>query len=87
MRRSPRPVWIGREILGRDPYFGRFGGTGCVREGFFSVLTRRRLRCTFTGVVDLQAAIKRSVADHDKRAALPMDEAAANIVDAVSRLL
>src|SRR3954452_20856346 len=38
-------------------------------EGFFSALTRRRLRRgTFTGVVDLQAAIKRSIAEHNQRA-------------------
>ncbi|KQO70645.1 IS630 family transposase [Methylobacterium sp. Leaf88] len=38
-------------------------------EGFFSVLSRRRLRRgTFTGIVDLQAAIKRYIAEHNQRA-------------------
>jgi transposase/transcriptional regulator with XRE-family HTH domain len=38
-------------------------------EGFFSTLTRRRLqRGTFTGVVDLQAAIKRYIAEHNRSA-------------------
>jgi transposase len=37
-------------------------------EGFFSALLRRRLRRgTFTGIVDLQAAIKRYIAEHNKR--------------------
>jgi transposase len=37
-------------------------------EGFFSALSRRRLRRgTFTGVVDLQAAIKRTIAEHNQR--------------------
>ena len=36
-------------------------------EGFFSALTRRRLqRGTFTGVVDLQAAINRYIAEHNQ---------------------
>ena len=35
-------------------------------EGFFAILTKRRLkRGVFTGVVDLQAAINRFVADHN----------------------
>jgi transposase len=35
-------------------------------EGFFSALTRRRLRRgDFTGLVDLQAAIKRYIAEHN----------------------
>ena len=35
-------------------------------EGFFSTLTRRRLRReTFTGLVDLQAAVKRYIAEHN----------------------
>ena len=35
-------------------------------EGFFAVLTKRRLkRGTFVGIVDLQAAINRYVADHN----------------------
>lgn len=35
-------------------------------EGFFAILTRRRLkRGVFKGVVDLQAAIKRFVVDHN----------------------
>jgi transposase len=38
-------------------------------EGFFSALTRRRLRRgSFTGVVDLQAAIRRYIAEHNRRA-------------------
>jgi transposase len=36
-------------------------------EGFFSALTRRRLRRgTFTGIVDLQAAIKRYIGEHNR---------------------
>ncbi len=35
-------------------------------EGFFAILTKRRLkRGTFVGIVDLQAAINRYVADHN----------------------
>ena len=35
-------------------------------EGFFAVLTKRRLkRGTFVGIVDLQAATNGSVADHN----------------------
>ncbi len=38
-------------------------------EGFFLALTRRRLRRgSFIGVVDLQAAIKRYIAEHNRRA-------------------
>src|SRR3954454_22141303 len=38
-------------------------------EGFFSALTRRRLRRgTFTGIVGLQATIKRYIAEHNQRA-------------------
>ncbi len=38
-------------------------------EGFFSALSRRRLRHgTFTGIVDLQTAIKRYIAEHNQRA-------------------
>jgi transposase len=57
-------------------------------EGFFSALTRRRLRRgTFTGVVDLQAAIKRYIADHNSRAQpFTWTKPAAQIVSAVSRL-
>ncbi|MFD0939054.1 IS630 family transposase, partial [Methylobacterium trifolii] len=37
-------------------------------EGFFSALSRRRLRRgTFTGIVDLQAAIKRYITEHNER--------------------
>ena len=37
-------------------------------EGFFAKLTRRRLkRGVFKGVVDLQAAINRFVADHNQQ--------------------
>jgi transposase len=37
-------------------------------EGFFSALSRRRLRRgTFTGIVDLQAAIKRYIAEHNQQ--------------------
>ncbi len=56
-------------------------------EGFFSALSRRRLRRgTFTGVVDLQAAIKRYIAEHNQspRPFLWTKPAAA-ILDAVSR--
>lgn len=35
-------------------------------EGFFSALTRRRLRRgVFTSVIDLQAAIKRYISEHN----------------------
>jgi transposase len=37
-------------------------------EGFFSALTRRRLkRGSFSGIVDLQAAINRYIAEHNDR--------------------
>ncbi len=37
-------------------------------EGFFAILTRRRLkRGVFKGVVDLQAAINRFVVDHNQQ--------------------
>jgi len=37
-------------------------------EGFFSILSRRRLkRGVYEGVVDLQAAINRFVADHNQQ--------------------
>lgn len=57
-------------------------------EGFFSALTRRRLRRgTFTGVVDLQAAIKRYIADHNSRARpFTWTKPAAQIVNAISRI-
>lgn len=45
-------------------------------EGFFSALTRRRLRRgSFTGVVDLQAAIKRHIAEHNRRQTFHLDKA------------
>ena len=57
-------------------------------EGFFSALTRRRLRRgTFTGIVDLQAAIKRYIAEHNQRARpFVWTKPAAQILSAVSRL-
>lgn len=37
-------------------------------EGFFSVLTQRRLkRGSFSGIVDLQAAINRYITEHNDR--------------------
>ena len=37
-------------------------------KGFFAILTKRRLkRGVFKGVVDLQAAINRFVADHNQQ--------------------
>jgi len=56
-------------------------------EGFFSALTRRRLRRgSFTGVVDLHAAINRYIAEHD-RCARPCvwTTPATDIIAAVSR--
>jgi transposase len=56
-------------------------------EGFFSALSRRRLRRgTFTGIVDLQAAIKRYIAEHN-RSARPFvwTKPAAAIFDALNR--
>ena len=57
-------------------------------EGFFSTLTRRRLRRgTFLGVVDLQAAIKRYIAEHNQSAKpFTWTKPAAAILDAVSRV-
>jgi transposase len=57
-------------------------------EGFFSTLTRRRLRRgTFTGIVDLQAAIKRYIAEHNQRAKpFIWTKPAAQILSAVSRV-
>lgn len=56
-------------------------------EGFFSALTRRRLRRgSFTGVVDLQAAIKRYIAEHSRRARpFVWTKPATDIIAAVSR--
>jgi transposase len=56
-------------------------------EGFFSALTRRRLRRgTFTGIVDLQAAINRYIAEHN-RSARPFiwTKPASAILNALSR--
>jgi transposase len=55
-------------------------------EGFFSALTRRRLRRgTFTGLVDLQVAIKRYIAEHNRRARpFVWTKPAAGILAAVS---
>src|ERR1700712_1280159 len=56
-------------------------------EGFFSTLTRRRLRRgTFSGIVDLQAAIKRYIAEHN-RCPRPFvwTKPAAAIFDALNR--
>ena len=57
-------------------------------EDFFSALTRRRLRRgTFTGIVDLQAAIKRYTAAHNSCARpFTWTKPAADIVSAVSTL-
>ncbi len=57
-------------------------------EGFFSALTRRRLRRgTFTGIVDLQAAIKRYIAEHNRRAKpFVWTKPAAQILSAISRV-
>lgn len=57
-------------------------------EGFFSALTRRRLRRgSFVGVIDLQAAIKRYIAEHNGRARpFTWTKPAAEIITAVSRL-
>jgi transposase len=56
-------------------------------EGFFSALSRRRLRRgSFTGVVNLQAAIKRHIAEHNRRAKpFISTKPAADILAAVSR--
>ena len=56
-------------------------------EGFFSALTRRRLRRgSFTGVVDLQAAIKRYIAEHNQRARpFVWTKPATDILEAVGR--
>jgi len=56
-------------------------------EGFFSALTRRSLRRgSFTGVVDLQAAIKRYNAEHNQRARpFVWTKLATDILAAVSR--
>jgi len=60
-----------REWLGRNPRFTfHFTPTSCswlnAVEGFFAILTKRRLkRGVFTSVVDLQAAINRFVAEHN----------------------
>ena len=56
-------------------------------EGFFSALTRRRLRRgSFNGVVDLQAAIKRYIAEHNRRARpFVWTKPATDILAAVSR--
>ena len=57
-------------------------------EGFFSTLTRRRLRRgTFRGLVDLQGAIKRYITEHNESAKpFTWTKPAAAILDAVSRV-
>jgi transposase len=56
-------------------------------EGFFSALTRRRLRRgSFTSVVDLQAAIERYIAEHNRRARpVVWNKPVTDILAAVSR--
>ncbi|MCJ2021882.1 IS630 family transposase, partial [Methylobacterium sp. E-065] len=56
-------------------------------DSFYSALTRRLLRRgSFTGVVDLQAAIKRYVAEHNRRARpFVWNKPATDILAAVSR--
>ncbi|SEH88754.1 DDE superfamily endonuclease [Methylobacterium sp. 275MFSha3.1] len=56
-------------------------------EGFCSALTRRRLRRgSFTGVVDLQAAIKRYIAEHNRCAGpFVWTKPATDIIAAVSQ--
>lgn len=55
-------------------------------EGFFSALTRRRLkRGSFSGIVDLQAAINRYIAEHnDRPEPFVWTKPAAAILDAVN---
>jgi transposase len=61
------------EWLGRHPRWSfHFTPTSAswlnAVEGFFAILTKRRLkRGFFKGVVDLQAAINRFVADHNQQ--------------------
>lgn len=56
-------------------------------EGFFSARTRRRLqRGTFTGIVDLQAAINRYITEHNRRPGpFVWIKPASAIFDALSR--
>ena len=56
-------------------------------EGFFSTLTRRRLRRgTFTGIVDLQVAIKRYIGEHNQSPRpFVWTKPAAAIFDALNR--
>jgi hypothetical protein len=63
------------------------GGRQC-RCNFFSALTRRRLRRgTFSGIVDLQAAINRYIVEHNQRAKpFIWTKPASQILSAVSRL-
>ena len=61
-------AWLARH----PPWTFRFTPTSAswlnAVEGFFSALSRRRLRRgTFTGLVDLQAAIKRYIPEHNER--------------------
>ena len=57
-------------------------------EGFFSILTRRRLRRgVFTGIVDLQAAINRYLRDHNANPKpFVWAKTAAQILDKLARL-
>jgi transposase len=61
------------EWLGRHPRWSfHFTPTSAswlnAVEGFFATLTKRRLkRGVFKGIVDLQAAINRFVADHNQQ--------------------
>src|SRR5271157_236739 len=57
-------------------------------EGFFSVITRRRIRCgVFTSVADLEDAIKRYIKDHNRHASpFAWTKTADEILEKLNRL-
>ena len=58
LRQGPEP-WLPKHQISSASWLNAV-------EGFFAILTRRRLkRGVFKGVVDLQAAINRFVVDHN----------------------
>ena len=60
--------WLGRHPRWTFHFTPTSGSWLNAVEGFFAVLTKRRLkRGVFKGIVDLQAAINRFVADHNQQ--------------------
>ena len=66
-RKHPKVIeWLGRHPRWTFHFTPTSASWLNAVEGFFAILTRRRLkRGVFKGVVDLQAAINRFVVDHN----------------------